>query len=30
MVFMQFVFIADGTPFRDPTVALGEALVAKI
>jgi hypothetical protein len=30
MVFMQFVFIADGTKFREPTIALGEALIAKI
>jgi hypothetical protein len=30
MVFLQFTFIVDGTPFRDPTVALGEALVARI
>jgi hypothetical protein len=30
MVILQFQFIVDGTPFRDPTIALGEALVAKI
>jgi hypothetical protein len=30
MLFLQFQFIADGTPFRDPTIALGEAAVAKI
>jgi len=30
MVFMQFVFIADGTKFREPTITLGEGLVAKI
>jgi hypothetical protein len=30
MVILQFTFIVDGTPFRDPTLALGEALVAKI
>jgi hypothetical protein len=29
-LFLQFQFIADGTPFRDPTIALGEAAVAKI
>jgi hypothetical protein len=30
MVILQFTFMVDGTPFRDPTIALGEALVAKI
>jgi hypothetical protein len=30
MVILQFQFIVDGTPFRDPTIALGEALVARI
>jgi hypothetical protein len=30
MILLQFTFIADGTPFRDPTVALGETAVAKV
>jgi len=30
MVLLQFTFIVDGTPFRDPTIALGEAAVARI
>ena len=30
MVLLQVQFIVDGTPFRDPTIALGEAAVAKI
>jgi hypothetical protein len=30
MAFLQFTFIADGTPFREPTITLGEGLVAKI
>jgi hypothetical protein len=30
MVILQFQFIVDGTPFREPTIALGETLVAKI
>ena len=30
MVILQFTFMVDGTPFREPTIALGEALVAKV
>ena len=30
MVLLQFQFIVDGTPFRDPTIAIGEAAIAKI
>jgi len=30
MAFLQFTFIADGTPFREPTITLGEALVERI
>jgi len=30
LLFLQFQFIADGTPFRDPTIAIGEAAIAKI
>ena len=30
MVILQFTFVVDGTPFREPTIALGEALVARI
>lgn len=30
MVLLQFTFIVDGTPFRDPTIALGQAAVARI
>jgi len=30
MTILQFTFMVDGTPFRDPTIALGKALVAKI
>ena len=30
MVLLQFQFIVDGTPFRDPTIAIGEAAVAKV
>ena len=30
MVILQFTFMVDGTPFREPTIALGESLVAKI
>jgi len=30
MVILQFTFMVDGTPFREPTIALGEVLVAKI
>ncbi len=30
MVLLQFQFIEGGTPFRDPTIALGEAALAKV
>ena len=30
MAFLQFTFMVDGTPLREPTIALGEALVARI
>lgn len=30
MAFLQFTFVVDGTPLREPTIALGEALVARI
>jgi hypothetical protein len=30
MVIVQFVFIAGGTKFREPSISLGKALVAKV
>jgi hypothetical protein len=30
LVLLQLTFLADGTPFRDPTVAIGQAAIAKI
>ena len=30
LVLLQLTFLADGTPFRDPTVAIGQAAITKI
>ena len=30
LVLLQLTFLADGTPFRDPTVAIGQAAIDKI
>lgn len=30
LIMLQFTFLTDGTPFRDPTIALGQVAVDKI